>query len=40
MPKSIEIQLTNMEKSILGYCSSPPLNEYERIDIKAGYEIL
>jgi ectoine hydroxylase-related dioxygenase (phytanoyl-CoA dioxygenase family) len=40
MPKSIEIQLTNIEKSILGYCSSPPLSEYERIDIKAGYEIL
>lgn len=39
MPESIAIQLTAKEKAILGYCSVPPINEYERIDIKAGYEI-
>lgn len=40
VPLSLKKELSNIEKSILGFCSSPPLNEFERIDIKAGYEIL
>ncbi len=32
-------ELNNEERSILGFCSDPPKDEFERIDIKAGYEI-
>jgi ectoine hydroxylase-related dioxygenase (phytanoyl-CoA dioxygenase family) len=39
VPDSIFNNLTDIEKSILGFCCTPPLNEYERIDIKAGYEL-
>jgi hypothetical protein len=39
IPDSIYHQLSDEEKSIMGYCSYPPLNEYERIDIKGGYEL-
>jgi ectoine hydroxylase-related dioxygenase (phytanoyl-CoA dioxygenase family) len=40
LPLKIYNDLSLEEKSIMGYCSSPPKNEYDRIDIKAGYEIL
>jgi ectoine hydroxylase-related dioxygenase (phytanoyl-CoA dioxygenase family) len=40
LPESIYGQLTDEEKSIMGYCSMSPLNEHERIDIKGGYELL
>ncbi|MDA8768035.1 phytanoyl-CoA dioxygenase family protein [Planktomarina temperata] len=40
LPSDIYNNLTNEERSILGFCSHPPKNEFERVDIKAGYEIL
>lgn len=40
LPREIYHQLTNEEKSILGFCSCPPRDEMHRIDIKAGYEVL
>ena len=40
LPKDIYDDLSTEEKTIMGFCCSPPRNEYERIDIKAGYEIL
>ena len=40
LPLEIFNDLNDEEKSIMGYCSSPPKNEYDRIDIKAGYNIL
>lgn len=39
-PKEFLAELTNEEKSILGFCSMPPEDEFDRQDIKAGYEIL
>lgn len=39
LPESIYRQLTDEEKTIMGYCSMSPFNEYERIDIKGGYEL-
>ncbi len=32
--------LSKEEQAIIGYCSEPPLNEHQRIDIKGGYELL
>ena len=32
--------MNEIEKSIMGYCSVPPKNEFERIDIKSGYDVL
>lgn len=40
LPQEIFQQLTDEEKSVLGFCSSPPKDEFERIDIKGGYELL
>lgn len=40
LPKDIYDDLSTEEKTIMGFCCSPPRDEYERIDIKAGYEIL
>lgn len=40
LPQDIFQQLTDEEKSVLGFCSSPPKDEFERIDIKGGYELL
>ena len=37
IPDNIYKELTNEERSILGFCSHPPKNEFERIDIKSGY---
>lgn len=40
LPKEIYNQLTPKEKAILGFASIPPLNEYEGIDMKKGYDEL
>ncbi len=32
--------LNDEEKSILGFCNNPPINEKERINIQGGYELL
>jgi ectoine hydroxylase-related dioxygenase (phytanoyl-CoA dioxygenase family) len=37
LPPDIYEELTDKEKSILGYCSVPPDDEFQRIDIKQGY---
>ncbi len=37
LPESIYQALTDDEKGILGYCSLPPRDEYERTDIKSGH---
>jgi hypothetical protein len=36
LPEAIYRQLTDEEKAVMGYCSIPPFNEHERIDIKSG----
>jgi len=33
-------RLSDAEKAVIGYCSIPSRDEYDRIDIKGGYEIL
>lgn len=38
LPKNFLNQLNNEEKTILGFFSIPPYDEYERIDIKTGYD--
>jgi len=40
LPDNIYRDLNNEERAIMGFCSYPPHDEFERIDIKAGYEIL
>jgi ectoine hydroxylase-related dioxygenase (phytanoyl-CoA dioxygenase family) len=40
LPKEIYWDMTDEEKSVMGYCCIPPQSEFERIDIKAGYEVL
>jgi len=40
LPKDIYERLNNKEKSILGFCSIPPDNEFKGIDMKAGYDDL
>lgn len=39
IPKHFIKQLSNQEKAILGFCSVPPRDEYDRLDIKTGYEV-
>ena len=39
IPKAIVEDLNDEEKSILGFCSAPPFDENERVDIKGGYEL-
>jgi hypothetical protein len=38
-PKEFLSQLDDSEKAVLGYCSLPPRDEFDRMDMKAGYEI-
>jgi ectoine hydroxylase-related dioxygenase (phytanoyl-CoA dioxygenase family) len=38
-PKEFYDKLTNEERAVIGYCSVPSRDEYDRIDIKSGYEI-
>jgi ectoine hydroxylase-related dioxygenase (phytanoyl-CoA dioxygenase family) len=40
LPQTIYDRLSDDEKAILGYCSMPPRDEWERIDIKAGHDSL
>ena len=40
IPKTFLNKFTDEELSILGFCSDPPKDEFDRIDIKAGYDIL
>ena len=40
IPDNIYQNLSDEEKSILGFCCMPPDSEYDRIDIKGGYDIL
>ncbi len=40
LPQQIYAELSNEERAIMGFCSIPPIDEFERIDIKAGYESL
>ncbi len=32
-------KLTDSQKAIMGFCSEPPIDEWERKDMKSGYEI-
>jgi len=38
-PPAFLSQLHDSEKAVLGYCSLPPRDEFDRPDIKAGYDI-
>ena len=40
LPEEYYARLTNEEKAIMGYCSIPPRDESDRIDLKGGYEDL
>ena len=40
LPNSIYKKCTNVQKQILGFCSTPPKNEFERINTKTGYKDL
>jgi Phytanoyl-CoA dioxygenase (PhyH) len=37
LPEAVYAALTDDERAILGYCSMPPRDEYERTDIKSGH---
>jgi hypothetical protein len=39
IPKAFIQDLSNEEKAVLGFCSVPPRDEHERLDIKTGYEV-
>jgi ectoine hydroxylase-related dioxygenase (phytanoyl-CoA dioxygenase family) len=38
LPQEIYAQLTDSQKAVLGFCSIPPVDETERIDLKSGYD--
>ncbi len=38
LPKDFASKLTKKELSILGFCSIPPVDEFDRLEIKQGYE--
>jgi ectoine hydroxylase-related dioxygenase (phytanoyl-CoA dioxygenase family) len=40
LPQEIYTQLSDDQKAVLGFCSIPPIDESERIDMKTGYEAL
>lgn len=39
LPNAFIKQLSNAEKAIMGFCSKPPRDEFDRLDIKTGYEV-
>ena len=39
LPDQIKEQLSQKEKAVLGFCTIPPLNETERLDIKQSIEV-
>ncbi len=40
LPAEFISQLTDVELSILGFCSLQPIDEHDRIDIRGGYEVI
>jgi ectoine hydroxylase-related dioxygenase (phytanoyl-CoA dioxygenase family) len=40
LPENIYAELSDEEKGVLGYCSMSPKSEFDRIDIKTGYQFL
>lgn len=40
LPQEFYEKLTDSQKAVLGFCTIPPLDERERIDLKSGYEEL
>lgn len=40
MPALIYKELNDEQKALMGFCSMPPTNEYERINTKCGYDVL
>jgi hypothetical protein len=40
LPQAIYEALDDDEKAVMGYCSRPPFDEFERIDIKSGHSLL
>ena len=40
LPNSIYEKCNNIQKQILGFCSIPPKNEFQRINTKTGYDDL
>jgi ectoine hydroxylase-related dioxygenase (phytanoyl-CoA dioxygenase family) len=40
LPRAIYNELNDEERAVMGYCSQTPRDEFERIDIKGGYELL
>ena len=40
LPNSIYRKCNNTQKQILGFCSIPPKDEFERINTKTGYKDL
>lgn len=40
LPQSLYDAMDDDEKAILGYCSQPPRDEYDRVDMKAGHSQL
>ena len=40
MPQSIYKELTDEQKVLMGFCSIPPKNEFERNNTKTGFESL
>ena len=40
IPQEIYKQLTDEQKSVMGCCSIPPINEFDRNNTKCGYDYL
>jgi len=40
LPDAIYDALSDEHRAVLGFCSIPPRDELERVDVKAGYELL
>jgi hypothetical protein len=40
LPEKIYSELTDKQKLLLGYCSIPPKNEFERTNTKCGYDFI
>lgn len=40
IPEAFLNEITDEEKSILGFCNNPPRDEQDRINIQGGYELL
>jgi ectoine hydroxylase-related dioxygenase (phytanoyl-CoA dioxygenase family) len=40
LPEKIYSGLTNRQKVLLGYCSIPPINEFERTNTKCGHDFI